>query len=264
MRNYWIDTHTHIYLSDFQEDLKEMMDRAVESGLEKILLPNIEADTIDQVVRMKSEYPNHCDIMMGLHPCSVKENYLEELSCIEKALAENSCKGIGEIGLDLYWDKTSIDRQIDAYTIQLKWSRETGLPVSVHTREATEEALSILEKLQDGKITGVFHCFSGTLEQAQRLIQLGFYLGIGGVVTYKKTDLPGLLIKLGLDRIVLETDAPYLSPVPYRGKRNEPAYIPVIGTRIGEILNISLEEVSKITTQNAKAVFYPELVSSKS
>ncbi|MBK9639887.1 MAG: TatD family hydrolase [Saprospiraceae bacterium] len=264
MNNLWIDTHTHLYLPEFDEDRSEMMERAIASGLDKMLLPNIEANTIGQVVRMKNEYPDHCDMMMGLHPCSVKENYLEELNLIERALAENSCKGVGEIGLDLYWDPSSLARQMEAFTIQLGWSQQTGLPVSVHTREATEESLGLLERLQDGRIKGVFHCFSGSIEQARRLIQLGFYIGIGGVVTYKKTNLPDLLLELGLDRVVLETDAPYLSPVPYRGKRNEPAYIPVIGARIAEILNMSIEQVGQITTHNAKTVFYPELVSAKS
>lgn len=264
MNNLWIDTHTHLYLPEFEEDRSEMMERAIASGLDKMLLPNIEANTIDLLIKMKNEYPDHCDIMMGLHPCSVKENYLEELNLIESALGEYFCKGVGEIGLDLYWDPSSLARQLEAFTIQLGWSQQAGLPVSVHTREATEESLVLLERLQDGRIKGVFHCFSGTIEQAQRLIQLGFYIGIGGVVTYKKTNLPDLLQELGLDRVVLETDAPYLSPVPYRGKRNEPAYIPIIGARIAEILNMSIAQVSEITTQNAKTVFYPELVSAKS
>lgn len=251
----WIDTHTHLYLEEFKLDLDQVIQRATENGLVNVLLPNIDVSTIPEVDAMCQDYPEIARGMMGLHPCSVNENYLHDLDIIGKKLYSNTYIGVGEVGLDLYWDKTNFEIQKQAFITQINWAKELKLPLSIHTREATTEALQIIEALQDGNIMGVFHCFGGSVEEARRVSDLGMYLGLGGVTTYKKSNLPDILNQFGLDRIVLETDAPYLTPVPHRGKRNESAYIPIIGARIAEILSVDIREVSLITTKNAKEVF---------
>lgn len=251
----WIDTHTHLYLEEFKLDLDQVIQRATENGLVNVLLPNIDVSTIPEVDAMCQDYPEIARGMMGLHPCSVNENYLHDLDIIGKKLYSNTYIGVGEVGLDLYWDKTNFEIQKQAFITQINWAKELKLPLSIHTREATTEALQIIEALQDGNIMGVFHCFGGSVEEARRVSDLGMYLGLGGVTTYKKSNLPDILNQFGLDRIVLETDAPYLTPVPHRGKRNESAYIPIIGARIAEILSVDIREVSLITTKNAKVVF---------
>ncbi len=251
----WIDTHTHLYLEEFKLDLDQIIQRAKENGLVNVLLPNIDVNTIPEVDAMCQDYPEIARGMMGLHPCSVNENYQHDLDIIGKKLYSNTYIGVGEVGLDLYWDKTNFEIQKQAFITQINWAKDLNLPLSIHTREATTEALQIIETLQDGSIKGVFHCFGGSVEEARRVQDLGMYLGLGGVTTYKKSNLPDILNQFGLDRIVLETDAPYLTPVPYRGKRNESAYIPIIGARIAEILSVDIREVSLITTKNAKEVF---------
>ncbi|MBK9718526.1 MAG: TatD family hydrolase [Saprospiraceae bacterium] len=251
----WIDTHTHLYLEEFKLDLDQVIQRATENGLVNVLLPNIDVSTIPEVDAMCQDYPEIARGMMGLHPCSVNENYLHDLDIIGKKLYSSTYIGVGEVGLDLYWDKTNFEIQKQAFITQINWAKELKLPLSIHTREATTEALQIIETLQDGSVKGVFHCFGGSVEEARRVSDLGMYLGLGGVTTYKKSNLPDILNQFGLDRIVLETDAPYLTPVPHRGKRNESAYIPIIGARIAEILNVDIREVSLITTKNAKEVF---------
>ncbi|MBK6699392.1 MAG: TatD family hydrolase [Saprospiraceae bacterium] len=251
----WIDTHTHLYLEEFKLDLDQVIQRATENGLVNVLLPNIDVCSIPEVDAMCHNYPEIARGMMGLHPCSVNENYLHDLDIIGKKLYSNTYIGVGEVGLDLYWDKTNFEIQKQAFITQINWAKELKLPLSIHTREATTEALQIIEALQDGNIMGVFHCFGGSVEEARRVSDLGMYLGLGGVTTYKKSNLPDILNQFGLDRIVLETDAPYLTPVPHRGKRNESAYIPIIGARIAEILSVDIREVSLITTKNAKVVF---------
>ncbi|MGB5030731.1 MAG: TatD family hydrolase [Saprospiraceae bacterium] len=251
----WIDTHTHLYLEEFKLDLDQVIQRATENGLVNVLLPNIDVSTIPEVDAMCQDYPEIARGMMGLHPCSVNENYLHDLDIIGTKLYSNTYIGVGEVGLDLYWDKTNFEIQKQAFITQINWAKELKLPLSIHTREATTEALQIIETLQDGSVKGVFHCFGGSVEEARRVSDLGMYLGLGGVTTYKKSNLPDILNQFGLDRIVLETDAPYLTPVPHRGKRNESAYIPIIGARIAEILNVDIREVSLITTKNAKEVF---------
>ena len=251
----WIDTHTHLYLEEFKLDLDQIIQRAKENGLINVLLPNIDVNTIPEVDAMCQDYPEIARGMMGLHPCSVNENYQHDLDIIGKKLYSNTYIGVGEVGLDLYWDKTNFEIQKQAFITQINWAKDLNLPLSIHTREATTEALQIIETLQDGSIKGVFHCFGGSVEEARRVHDFGMYLGLGGVTTYKKSNLPDILNQFGLDRIVLETDAPYLTPVPYRGKRNESAYIPIIGARIAEILSVDIREVSLITTKNAKEVF---------
>lgn len=251
----WIDTHTHLYLEEFKLDLDQVIQRAKENGLVNVLLPNIDVSTIPEVDAMCRDYPEIARGMMGLHPCSVNENYQHDLDIIGQQLYSNTYIGVGEVGLDLYWDKTNFEIQKHAFITQINWAKELNLPLSIHTREATAEVLQIIEALQDGSIKGVFHCFGGSIEEARRVIDLGMYLGLGGVTTYKKSNLPDILNQFGLDRIVLETDAPYLTPVPHRGKRNESAYIPIIGARIAEILSVDIREVSLITTKNAREVF---------
>ena len=251
----WIDTHTHLYLEEFKLDLDQIIQRAKENGLINVLLPNIDVNTIPEVDAMCQDYPEIARGMMGLHPCSVNENYQHDLDIIGKKLYSNTYIGVGEVGLDLYWDKTNFEIQKQAFITQINWAKDLNLPLSIHTREATTEALQIIETLQDGSIKGVFHCFGGSVEEARRVHDLGMYFGLGGVTTYKKSNLPDILNQFGLDRIVLETDAQYLTPVPYRGKRNESAYIPIIGARIAEILSVDIREVSLITTKNAKEVF---------
>lgn len=251
----WIDTHTHLYLEEFDQDRDQMMSRCITHDILKVLLPNIDTSSIPALCAMKDKYPNQSDLMLGLHPCSVRENYVSELDEIFTYLQKIEIVGIGEIGLDLYWDKSSIRRQIDAFKTQLRMAQDLKLPVSIHSREATSEAIQCIEDL-GGNIKGVFHCFSGSKEQASSVVDLGMFLGIGGVVSYKKTNLPEIIELLGLSALVLETDSPYLPPIPYRGKRNESSYLPIIGAKIAEILTCSIEEVALYTTANARSIFY--------
>jgi len=250
-----IDTHTHIYLKDFEEDQAQMINRALENNISALLLPNIDSNSISDLLKTVGEYPNLCFPMMGLHPCSVTNSYKSELSTIEHHLFSNEWMGVGEVGLDLYWDKTTFPAQEECFRHQIGWSKTLQLPLSIHSREATEEAIHIIEELQDGTLSGVFHCFSGTLEQAKRIIKSGFLLGVGGVLTYKKTNLPEIILEIGPDHLVLETDAPYLSPVPYRGKRNEPSYLSFVANKLAELLAVSVDEISLITTRNAVGLF---------
>lgn len=252
----WIDTHSHIYLPDFDTDRKESMQRCLDSGVVKILLPNIDLTSIDAMHQLKLNFADQVDMMMGIHPCSVDSNYVDLLDRIEKFLHKDQYYGIGEIGLDLYWDKSTQRYQEDAFRTQLSWSIALDLPVSIHSREATEESLQIVEAF-GGRIKGVFHCFSGSVEQARRVADIGMYLGIGGVLTYKKSELPAIVENLGASCIVLETDAPYLSPVPHRGRRNESSYIPVIGERLAEVLSLGIEQIAYVTTENARKIYYP-------
>lgn len=254
-----IDTHTHLYLEEFNTDRSEMIQRARDKSVIKVLLPNIDSSSIDSLLQMSMDYPEFAFPMMGLHPCSVKENYKAELNKIEKILNENKCFGVGEIGLDMYWDKESIEIQKDAFITQLQWSKSAKLPVSIHSRECTSMAIDIVEQMQDGAITGVFHCFGGSLEEGSRIKSLGMYLGIGGVLTYKNSNLKNILLELGYENLVLETDAPYLSPVPMRGKRNEPSYLEYILELLSQIFSKDKQEMEEILYLNSTRVF-PDLV----
>jgi TatD DNase family protein len=253
-----IDTHTHLYLEEFNVDRSEMIRRAQDKSVIKVLLPNIDSSSIESLLQMSRDYPEFAFPMMGLHPCSVKENYKAELNIIEKKLSESKFFGIGEIGLDLYWDKESIEIQKEAFVTQLQWSKFAKLPVSIHSRECTTMAIDIVEQMQDGDITGVFHCFGGSLEEGLRIKNLGMYLGIGGVLTYKNSNLKNILLELGYENLVLETDAPYLSPVPMRGKRNEPSYLDYVLELLSQIFSIDRKEMEEIIYQNSLKVF-PEL-----
>ncbi|MCL4637470.1 MAG: TatD family hydrolase [Pseudosphingobacterium sp.] len=248
------DTHTHIYYNEGSA-LEEQIVRCRENSITRLFLPNVDNESIEKVFHVTDTYPDMCYPMLGLHPCSVKDDFKEELALIEKALLAKSVVAIGEIGLDLYWDKSTLPQQQEAFRIQVAWAKERGLPIVIHCREAFDEQFALLEELKDDKLYGIFHCFTGSLEQAQHAISLGFYLGIGGVVTFKNAGLDKVVEQIDLKHIVLETDAPYLAPVPFRGKPNESSYLIHVAQKVADLHGIAIEEVANMTTQNALHVF---------
>lgn len=249
------DTHTHLYYHYGTPELDAQMQRCFDNGVQHCLLPNVDSTSIDKVLGTVAAYPNHCHAMMGLHPCDVKAGYQQELHLIEQAISTNKIFGIGEIGIDLHWDKTTLPLQQEAFRIQTGWAKAAGLPVSIHCRNAFEELFNLLEEVQDGRLTGVLHCFTGNADQAQRAIGLGLHLGIGGVLTYKNAGVDTVVADLDLRHVVLETDAPYLTPVPHRGKKNESSYLPYIAQKIADLHGITIDAVADITTENAKRIF---------
>lgn len=252
----FIDTHTHLFSDQFDTDRDLVVQNAISSGVEKLLLPNIDDTSITALHDLVSKYPDNCYPMMGLHPGSVDKNWKAKLAVIEKNLFENKYIAVGEIGMDLYWDKTFQKEQADVFLQHIKWAKELKLPIVIHAREAFQEIFDIIDKVNDADLTGIFHCFTGTYEQAQHILNYGgFKLGIGGVLTYKKAELDKVIEKISIQHLVLETDSPYLPPVPYRGKRNESSYLLHIAERLAEVYQISLKEVEEITTKNAKEVF---------
>tara|TARA_B100000965_G_scaffold380963_1_gene377991 strand:+ start:1391 stop:2164 length:774 start_codon:yes stop_codon:yes gene_type:complete len=253
----FVDTHTHLFAKEFDNDINDVIKNAISNGIEKMLLPNIDSSTTKAMINLCKNYPDNCHPMIGLHPCSVKkENIEEEIEHIEDELKKNSFVAIGEIGIDLYWDKTTLDVQKEAFETQIKIAKEENLPIVIHTRNSFEEAYEIVEKLNDKNLSGVFHCFSGNLNDAKRIIELeNFYLGIGGVVTFKNGGINKIINQISLENLILETDSPYLTPVPNRGKRNESMYILDIAKKISEIYKLSIDEVAKITTHNAHNLF---------
>ncbi|MBC7390735.1 MAG: TatD family hydrolase [Opitutaceae bacterium] len=250
-----IDTHVHLYADEFHADLDSVISKAKENGVVKMLMPNVDIHSINVMNEVALTYPGVCFPMIGLHPCYVKEDFQTQLEDIKAELDSNKYIGVGEIGLDLYWDKTFYEEQKISFETQLKWAIEKNLPVSIHSRSATREALEIIKHLSNKKLKGVFHCFSGTLEEANEIMDQGLYLGIGGVVTFKNGGLDKILPEIPLKNIVLETDAPYLAPIPFRGKRNESSYLTFVAKKVAEIYNVPTEEVSKITSQNANSLF---------
>ena len=250
-----IDTHTHLYVNAFDTDLAAVIERAENEGVEKFYLPAIDSESMDRLLQTEQRYPGKCIAMTGLHPCSVKKNYREELKLVENWLANRRFAAVGEIGLDFYWDKTFADQQYDAFKQQLGMARQYKLPVVLHSRDSLDESINTVASMQDGSLSGIFHCFGGSLEQAQRIIDLGFYLGIGGIVTYKNGGLGPVIEQLSLDQMVLETDAPYLSPVPYRGKRNESSYLKYVVQKLAELKQVPVDQVAEITTRNAQKIF---------
>jgi len=232
-----------------------MIERANAHGVKQFYLPAIDSTVTDAMLQMERDYPEQCFAMMGLHPCSVKENYEEELRIAEEWLSRRHFIAIGETGLDFYWDKTYTTQQYDAFEQQVGWAKKFRVPVVIHSRQSTPECIAVIREMHDAQLRGVFHCFGGSLEEAQQIIELGFYLGIGGVITYKNSGLAAVIEKLPLNNIVLETDAPYLTPVPFRGKRNESAHLSYVVKRIAEVKNITVEEVAEITTMNARKLF---------
>ena len=250
-----IDTHCHLFASEFNADRDAMIARAKEAGVSKFLLPNIDAKTISSLKEVVSSYSGECYPMMGLHPTSVKEDFKTQLETIQKELESGSYIAIGEIGLDYYWDTTFKMEQIEAFTRQLEWAIELSLPVAIHTRNSFEDAIQIVAKLQDGRLKGVFHCFSGSQDDAMKIIDAGFMLGIGGVLTFKNGGIDKILPEINMQHLILETDSPYLAPVPYRGKRNESAYILEVAKKLAEIKGVSVEQVAEVTSGNAERLF---------
>lgn len=249
------DTHTHLFVKEFSGDLKILLQKSIANQVTRYYLPNIDGSTIEEMLKVEQDWPEHCFAMMGLHPCSVDETVDEQLALVRHWLDKRAFAGIGEIGLDLYWDKTHFDAQKKALNLQLDWAVEFGYGVSIHCRSAFDELYTLLK---DRKTLprSIFHCFSGTLEQAQQIIALGdFKLGIGGVLTFKNGGLEPVVRALGLENFVLETDAPYLAPVPWRGKRNEPVYLLEIARKMAEIKEMSLDEIARITTENAENIY---------
>ncbi|HFQ5429973.1 TPA: TatD family hydrolase [Vibrio vulnificus] len=250
-----IDTHAHIYAKEFDQDRDQVVQRALEQGIEKILLPNIDLDSIEPMLRTEAAYPDICHSMMGLHPCYVDNNVKQTLETVHAWFAKHSFIAVGEIGIDLYWDKTYQKEQEWAFVTQLNWAKELDLPVVIHTRDSIKETLALLAKEQDGSLSGVFHCFGGSIEDAKAINDLGFHLGLGGVTTFKNGGMDLVIPSLNLDYVILETDCPYLAPVPHRGKRNEPSYTQLVANRVAELRNCSAAEIASITTQNAKQLF---------
>ena len=250
-----IDTHTHIYDPDFDADLAEVVQRALNAGVGMMLMPNVDASTIQPMLKTFEQFPDCTRVMMGLQPEEVKGDYKQVLSLMEKELERGIYIGVGEVGLDFYWDATFEKEQLDAFETQLEWAKQLHLPLSIHCRKAFSFMARILEKKQDGALHGVMHCFTGTEEEAKVYLDLGFHLGLGGVTTYKNCAVKDYLCNIPLDRIVLETDAPYLSPVPHRGQRNEPAFMADTAKKLAEYLNIPIEQFSEATTNNAKTLF---------
>ena len=246
------DTHSHLYAKEFKDDLDESIQRCLDDGVERIFLPNIDLESIEPMLALEEAYPSNCFAMMGLHPCSVKENFEKDLSLIKDWLTKRDFAAIGEIGIDLYWDSSLLKQQQTAFIKQIEWAKELKKPIIIHTRNSFNEIFEILDDLNDDHLSGIFHCFSGNIEQATRAIDYGnFWLGIGGVLTFKNAGLDHVVKDIDLSRLVLETDSPYLAPTPYRGKRNESSYLKLIATKLAEVKNVSLEEIAQITTANS-------------
>ena len=252
---YLIDTHTHIYDHQFSLDRNEAMQRALDARVGMMLLPNVDASTIAPMLALHEQYPDCTRVMMGLQPEEVKEDYKTVLATMEKELEKDMYVGVGEVGLDFYWDATFEKQQLDAFETQLDWAKQLHLPLSIHCRNAFDKMVKILEHKQDGGLRGIMHCFTGTEEEAKAYLELGFHLGLGGVTTYKNCGVKDYLPNLPLNRIVLETDAPYLAPVPCRGKRNEPAFLVHTAQKIADILQMPLEDFAAATTANVKDLF---------
>ena len=250
-----IDTHTHLYLNQFKDDVDLVIERAKNSGIDKFIFPAIDSSHFKDMHELRNRYPENIYLMSGLHPVSVKDNYKEELNLVLKSLETHNYVGIGEIGIDLYWDKTFLKQQQEAFEFQIRLAISNNLPIVIHCRDGFDEIFEILDAEKCSKMRGIFHCFTGTLVQANRAINLGFNLGIGGVVTFKNGGIDKFLNKIDIKNIVLETDAPYLSPVPHRGKRNESFYVTYILKKISELYGLNEQEIAKITSKNALEIF---------
>ena len=253
----FIDTHTHLFASEFNDDIDIVVKNAINSGVSKMLLPNIDSSTTNNMLQLCNKYPKHCFPMIGLHPCSVKKDNIDkEILHVEEMLNKNKFIAIGEIGLDLYWDKSTLSYQKVAFESQIKLAKKHQLPIVIHVRDSFNEAIEIVEKLNSASLSGVFHCFTGNIQEAKRIINLeNFYLGIGGVVTFKNGGINKIINQISLDNIILETDSPYLTPTPFRGKRNESKYLVNIAQKISEIYEIDINEIANKTSSNAINLF---------
>ncbi len=250
-----IDTHSHLYSEEFSSDIKEVIRRAKDSRVDKIILPDIDIGSRESMLNLANEYPNFLYPLIGLHPTSVKENFKDELKVIDDFLEKRKFFGIGETGIDLYWDSTFKKEQIEAFEHHIELSLKYELPIIIHARESLQEIFKVLEAYKGKSLVGIFHCFSGNIEDAKKIVGMGFYLGLGGVLTFKNSKMKDIISKISIDNIVLETDSPYLAPVPFRGKRNESSYIVKVAEKLAEIYNLPMEEIAKITTKNALNIF---------
>lgn len=251
-----IDTHTHLYDRQFDADRAAMIQRAKDAGVTKVFLPNIDSETILPMLQMEKDYPQYCYPMMGLHPTSVKGNYEEELAIVKKYLDEREFVAVGEIGIDLYWDKTFKEQQIEAFLVQAKWAEELDIPIIIHARKSLDLLIELVQDIKNPKVRGIFHCFTGSAQQARRIVDLGFLLGIGGVLTFKNAKLRDEIRDIPLESLVLETDAPYLTPHPFRGKRNESSYVKYVLEHLAETRGLAPKKVEEVTTKNAEKLFF--------
>lgn len=250
-----VDTHTHLYLEEFANDRQQVIENAIAAGVTRLILPNIDKTSIDPMLELADRFPENCFPMIGLHPTSVKADYMDELAIVEKWLPERKFYGIGECGIDLYWDKTYAIEQEFVFRHHIDLARTYDLPLIVHIRDSFNEVISVLKDVDKSDLRGIFHCFSGSIEQAKQAIHYGFSLGLGGVITFKNNKMQETLKHVDLKHLVLETDAPFLAPVPHRGKRNEPSYVPLIAQMVADIKGITAEEVAEATTANAEKLF---------
>lgn len=251
-----IDTHSHIYSEEFDEDRAEVIQRAKEAGVKQIILPNVDSESLPRMLALEAEYPDYCFAAIGLHPTSVGVNYKDELQLVKRELLRRKYIAVGEIGIDLYWDKTFLKEQIEVFQQQIRWALEYDLPVIIHVRDSFDETMDALLPFKGSELRGVFHSFTGNLNQANAIINFGgFKLGVNGIITFKNSGLSGILKDIDLKNVILETDSPYLTPVPYRGKRNESGYVQFICKQLAFIYSVSSEKVDEITTQNALKLF---------
>lgn len=253
------DTHTHIYSEQFSEDRNEVIQRSIDQGVDRLFLPNIDSESIDAMLQVQKDFPKNCFPMMGVHPCSINENWKQELETARKYLFDQKeidfC-AVGEIGLDYYWDTTHKEEQKTAFRQQIEWAKELKLPIIIHVRDSFDDSIEIVEELNDENLSGIFHCFTGTKTEAERVIALGdFYIGLGGVLTFKNSTLRDEIIDIDLKHIVLETDSPYLTPAPFRGKRNESTYVKLVAEHLAKVKNVPLAEIAQITNENSRLVF---------
>jgi len=251
----FVDTHSHIYSEEFSTDRTEAISRAQHAGVDCIVLPNIDSASIKPMLDLADSIPGYFYPLIGLHPTSVKEDFRKELEIIKYWLDKRKFYGIGEIGIDLYWDKTFLAEQLEAFRIQIDWAKQLGIPIAVHVRDSFNEVIEVLREKKDDSLKGVFHSFTGTIEQANQVIDLGFKIGLGGIVTFKKSGLDGVVPEIGLQNILLETDSPWLAPVPHRGRRNECSYLPSIASKVADLHNIKIDKVAQVTSQNARELF---------
>ena len=256
---HFIDTHAHVYAPELATDIELVIKNAISAGIEKILMPAIDSASLEAMLKVEQQFPDHCIAMMGLHPCYVKENYKAELKLVEEWIAKRKFIAIGEIGLDYYWDKTFAKEQQLVFETQMQWALDMQLPIVIHTRNAMGETIELVKPFAKKGLHGVFHCFSGSKESAEQIIGMGFHLGLGGVLTYKNAGVAEAIKDIPMEYLVLETDAPYLAPVPYRGKTNEPSYMLEVAKKLAEVKSMPLHEIAAITTSNAKKLFGLEI-----